>query len=90
METLLNAVRMLPVELIREVVDRAAVRACSPISCSGAAIALLGIDLIENQRLFEQRVGAQARVLHGRKHLGVESGMTVFRELLAAIPQARG
>lgn len=44
----------------------------------------------ENQSLFEQRLAAQTRLLHGHKHLGVESGMTVFPELLAVTLKGLG
>jgi predicted alpha/beta hydrolase family esterase len=38
---------------------------------------------LDNIALFEQGLGARAHLLEGRKHIGVESGMTTFPELLA-------
>ena len=38
---------------------------------------------LDNQALFEQRLGAHTHLLVGRKHMGNESGMTTFPELLA-------
>lgn len=38
---------------------------------------------LDNLALFEQRLGARTQLLEGRKHIGVESGMTTFPELLA-------
>jgi predicted alpha/beta hydrolase family esterase len=43
---------------------------------------------LDNQPLFEERLGAQTNLLHGRKHMGVESGMTTFPELLATTLKA--
>ena len=45
---------------------------------------------LENQALFEQRLGAHTHLLVGRKHMGVESGMTTFPELLATTLSALG
>jgi len=45
---------------------------------------------IDNQSLFEQRLGAQTHLLNGLKHMGVESGMTTFPELLATTLKALG
>ena len=45
---------------------------------------------LENQGLFEQRLGANTRLFEGRKHFGVESGMTTFPELLATTLNALG
>jgi predicted alpha/beta hydrolase family esterase len=44
----------------------------------------------DNQALFEQRLAARTHLLEGRKHFGVESGMTTFPELLAATLEAIG
>ena len=38
---------------------------------------------LDNQALFEERLGARTQVLEGRQHFGVESGMTSFPDLLA-------
>ena len=45
---------------------------------------------LDNQSLFEQRLGAHTRLLKGLKHMGVESGMTTFPELLATTLKALG
>jgi predicted alpha/beta hydrolase family esterase len=45
---------------------------------------------LDNIALFEQRLGARTHLLEGRKHIGVESGMTTFPELLAASLNALG
>jgi predicted alpha/beta hydrolase family esterase len=45
---------------------------------------------LDNQALFEHRLGAHTHVLEGRKHFGVESGMTTFPELLATTLNALG
>ncbi|TMC71380.1 MAG: hypothetical protein E6J18_07025 [Chloroflexi bacterium] len=45
---------------------------------------------LENQGLFEQRLGAHTRLFEGRKHFGVESGMTTFPELFATTLTALG
>ena len=45
---------------------------------------------LDNLALFEQRLGAHTHLLEGRKHIGVESGMTNFPELLATMPKALG
>jgi predicted alpha/beta hydrolase family esterase len=45
---------------------------------------------LDNRALFEQRLGAQTRLFEGRKHFGVESGMTTFPELLATTLIALG
>jgi uncharacterized protein len=43
---------------------------------------------LDNQSLFEQRLGAHTHLLKGLKHMGVESGMTTFPELLATTLEA--
>jgi predicted alpha/beta hydrolase family esterase len=43
---------------------------------------------LDNRELFEQRLGARTHVLEGRKHMGVESGMKTFPELLAVVRTA--
>ena len=43
---------------------------------------------LDNQALFEERLGARTQVLDGRQHFGVESGMTSFPELLATVQAA--
>jgi len=45
---------------------------------------------LDNQALFEQKLGAHTQLLQGRKHIGVESGMTTFPELLATTLSALG
>ena len=45
---------------------------------------------VDNQSLFEQRLGADTHLLKGLKHMGVESGMTTFPELLATTLKALG
>src|SRR5438034_10005866 len=45
---------------------------------------------LDNQSLFEQRLGADTHLLKGLKHMGVESGMTTFPELLATTLKALG
>ncbi len=45
---------------------------------------------LDNRALFEQRLGAHSRLFEGRKHFGVESGMTTFPELLATTLNALG
>lgn len=45
---------------------------------------------LDNQPLFEQRLGARTRVLEGRMHMGVESGMKAFPELLETALGALG
>jgi predicted alpha/beta hydrolase family esterase len=45
---------------------------------------------LDNQALFEQRLGAHTHLLEGRKHIGVDSGMTTFPELLATSLNALG
>ena len=45
---------------------------------------------LDNQSLFEQRLGARTHLLKGLKHMGVESGMTTFAELLATTLKALG
>jgi len=45
---------------------------------------------LDNQSLFEQRLGAHTQLLKGLKHMGVESGMTTFPQLLATTLKALG
>src|SRR5207245_3260616 len=45
---------------------------------------------LDNQSLFEQRLAARTHLLKGLKHMGVESGMTTFPELLATTLKALG
>jgi predicted alpha/beta hydrolase family esterase len=45
---------------------------------------------LDNRALFEQRLGAHTHIFEGRKHFGVESGMTTFPELLATTLTALG
>jgi len=45
---------------------------------------------LDNQTLFEQRLAARTHLLKGLKHMGVESGMTTFPELLATTLKALG
>ncbi len=45
---------------------------------------------LDNQSLFEQRLGAHTHLLKGLKHMGVESGMTTFPELLETTLEALG
>jgi len=45
---------------------------------------------LDNQSLFEERLGAHTHLLKGLKHMGVESGMTTFPELLATTLKVLG
>lgn len=40
---------------------------------------------LDNRTLFEKRLQVQTQILKGKKHIGVDSNMTVFPELLQAI-----
>jgi predicted alpha/beta hydrolase family esterase len=45
---------------------------------------------LDNIALFDKRLGARTHLLEGRKHIGVDSGMTTFPELLATTLNALG